>query len=365
MSCGDCDQTDPVTDPVTASSESIPLENQWKHFPWLQAFWTRAYSENITGLSGMVAYNLMLAVFPFAFLVLFIFSQVLRIKGVEVGIFNDLQRLFPNAEQDTLNDILLAIRSNSTTLGVAAAIGSLWIGASFWGAMDTAFCRIYHVECRGWWEQKRFSLGMLFVVALFLLGSVLLPAVEGALIRQTENLPFGLNEIQSLDNAAVLIVTLTLNFVVGAVIYWAVPKGHMPWRAVWPGALFTTLVAGLANWLFPVYLTNVSALSRFGSTIGFILIALLWFYLVALTMLAGAVINSLRHEYYDRGALPYGIVTRATLMAEARTRETTEATTGRESPVDGPYRSVAGEEPTPRGEETKVIPLEHHRKSQP
>ena len=29
--------------------------------PWLRAFWQRAYTENVTGLSAMVAYNLMLA----------------------------------------------------------------------------------------------------------------------------------------------------------------------------------------------------------------------------------------------------------------------------------------------------------------
>jgi membrane protein len=89
------------------------------------------------------------------------------------------------------------------------------------------------------------------------------------------------------------------------VIFWAVPKGHMPWRAVWPGALFVTITAGLANWLFPIYLTNVSSLSRFGSTLGFILIALLWFYVLSLSLLAGAVINSLRYEVHDTGELPY------------------------------------------------------------
>ena len=78
------------------------------------------------------------------------------------------------------------------------------------------------------------------------------------------------------------------------------------WRAVWPGALFVTLAAGLANWLFPIYLSTVSSLSRFGSTLGFILIALLWFYLLSLALLAGAVINSLRHELHDTGELPYG-----------------------------------------------------------
>src|SRR5215213_4405452 len=114
---------------------------------WLRAFWNRAYEENVTGLSAMVAYNLMLAVFPFSLLILFIFGQVLRIEGVETGVLDDLQRLFPNVEQDTLSDVLRRIEDNSATIGIAAVLGSLWIGASFWGAMDTAFCRIYHVEC--------------------------------------------------------------------------------------------------------------------------------------------------------------------------------------------------------------------------
>lgn len=364
MSCTNCDENNPAS----TNDALIPLSEQWKHFHWLQAFWTRAWRENVTGLSGMVAYNLMLAIFPFIFLVLFIFSQVLQIDGVEQGIVADLQRLFPSAGQDTLNDVIKAIRNNSATLGLAAAVGSLWIGASFWGAMDTAFCRIYHVECRGWWEQKRFSLVMLGVVTVFLLGSVLLPALEGALIRQTDNLPFGLNEVQNLDNAVLLAVTVALNFGVAGVIYWAVPKGHMPWRAVWPGALFTTLVAVVANWLFPVYLNNVSTLNRFGSTIGFILIALFWFYLVALTMLAGAVINSLRHEYYDTGQLPYGILNRAQLLELAQARAAEEAT----RPMAEPYRSlISGDawpkpETEPDGEseqETKVIPL--RRKNRP
>ena len=109
----------------------------------------------------MVAYNLMLAVFPFTLLVLFIGGQVLKIHGVETSVLNDLQRLFPNTESNTLEDVLQRIQDNSATIGIAAFVGSIWIGASFWGAMDTAFCRIYHVPCRGWIEQKRFSFAML------------------------------------------------------------------------------------------------------------------------------------------------------------------------------------------------------------
>ncbi len=172
--------------------------------PWLRAFWNRAYSENVTGLSAMVAYNLMLAVFPFALLVLFVFGQVLKIQGVETGVLDDLQRLFPNVEQDTLTDVLNRIEDNSTTIGIAAFLGSLWIGASFWGAMDTAFCRIYHVECRGWVEQKRFSFTMLIVVLLFIAASIFLPTIEGALVSSTDRLPLGLSDIKAIDTILLL-----------------------------------------------------------------------------------------------------------------------------------------------------------------
>src|SRR3954462_14339168 len=180
--------------------------------PWLRAFWQRAYRENVTGLSAMVAYNLMLAVFPFALLVLFVFGQVLKIGGVESSVLADLQRLFPNTEQQTLTDALRQIEDNSTTIGIAAFVGSLWIGASFWGAMDTAFCRIYHVECRGWVEQKRFSLVMLLGLTIFLAASVIIPIAEGVLTSSADDLPFGLDEVEGLRSAVVLAAALLATF---------------------------------------------------------------------------------------------------------------------------------------------------------
>jgi YihY family inner membrane protein len=272
---------------------------------WLTAFWHRAYRENVTGLSAMVAYNLMLAVFPFALLVLFVFGQVLKIGGIEAGVLSDLERLFPNTEQHTLRDVLSRIEDNSTTIGIAAFVGSLWIGASFWGAMDTAFCRIYHVECRGWVEQKRFSFAMLGVVLLFIAASIFAPAIESAVVSSTDRLPFGLSDFKAIDTAILLAAAFVVTFLICVVIFWAVPKGRMPWRAVWPGAAFVTIAAGVANWLFPIYLSSVSSLSRFGSTLGFILIALLWFYVLSLALMVGAVINSLRYEVHDTGELPY------------------------------------------------------------
>jgi membrane protein len=268
---------------------------------YLSAFWHRAYVENVTGLAGMVAYNLVLALFPFALLVLFIFGRVIQSGDVELNVLNDLQRLFPSVEQHSLKDALDRIRDSSTTLGVAAAIGAVWIGASFWGAMDTAFCRIYHVQCRGWLEQKRFALVMLLAVMLFLAASVVIPTLEGVLVSSASDLPFGLSSINGIESVILLGAALVLTFLLLSSIYYLVPKGHVPWHGVWPGALFVTLTTGLANAIYPFYLGEISSVDKIGGAVGFVLVALIWFYIVSLALMAGAVINALRYELHDTG----------------------------------------------------------------
>ena len=271
-------------------------------FRYLRVFWERAYRENITGLAAMVAYNLALALFPFVLLVLFIFGQVIDNADVRQTVIHDLQQIFPTAEQDSLAGVVDRIRESSATIGVVAAIATIWIGASFWGAMDTAFCRIYHVECRGWVEQKRWALLMLFVVILFLPASILVPVAEGVLASSADDLPFGLENVGALRTLGVLTAALLLTFAVCALLYYVVPKGHVPWRGVWPGALFVTLTTAIGNAVFPVYLTQ-SNIEDLGGALGFILIALIWFYFVSLALMAGAVINALRYELHDTGSV--------------------------------------------------------------
>src|SRR3984885_12373785 len=99
---------------------------------------------------------------------------------------------------------------------------------------------------------------MVLVVVGFFGASIFAPAIESALLSSTDQLPFGLSDIKAIDTAFLLSITLVVTFFISAIIYWAVPKRRMPWRAVWPGALLVTVGAGFANWLFPIYLVNVS-----------------------------------------------------------------------------------------------------------
>ena len=268
-----------------------------KHFYW------KAYEDNLTGLSGMVAYNLLLSVFPLALLALFIAGRVLESSDLEQAIFEDLQQLFPSAADNTLEKALDRVRNSSNTLGIVALVASIWIGASFWGALDTAFCRIYHCRCRSWVEQKRFALVMLVVVLLLMAAAVAVPTVQSILVNGQRDLPLGLDDVQGLVYGVTLAAGLLILFGVLCIVYWSVPNEFVPWRAVWPGAMAATAAIGVVDYAFPFYLSNISSIARFGTTFVFVVIVLLWFYALAIIILGGATINALRYELHDTGTL--------------------------------------------------------------
>jgi membrane protein len=249
----------------------------------------------------MLAYNLLLSVFPLALLALFIAGRVLSSPDLESSVLKDLRQLFPTAADSTLTTALHRVRDSSTGLGVVAVLASVWIGSSFWGALDTAFCQIYHVRCRKWLEQKRFAFAMLAVVLLFMAATVAVPTIQSLLLSSANDLPFGLSDVRGIYFAGSLVAGLTLLFGVLSLIYWAVPNRNVPWRAIWPGALGATLAIGIVDYGFPVYLGNISSIAQFGTTFVFVLIVLIWFYALAIVVISGAIVNALRFEIHETG----------------------------------------------------------------
>ena len=259
----------------------------------VRRFWRLAWDANLTGMSAMVAYNMLLGVIPVALLGLFIAGQVLSSTAVQHSVLTDLQGMFPGAAEHTLNSLLTEIRHSTTSIGVLALIASLWLGSSFWGALDTAFSRIYGCPSRKWLEQKRFGLAMLVVVLVFMVATVIVPTLQSILDTGASHLPFDLARVANVVYLTSLGIGFLLLLGCLLVIYERVPNRPVPWRAAWPGALGATLAIGVVDIAFPAYLSNISTIARFGTTIVFVLITLAWFYLLAIIILGGAVVNAL------------------------------------------------------------------------
>jgi membrane protein len=255
----------------------------------------------------MVAYNLLLSILPLALLALFIAGRIVASNELEDSILRDLRHLFPGAAASTLSNALRRVETSSTNIGIAALVSSVWFGSSFWGALDTAFCRIYHqFKCRTWLEQKRFALAMLVVVLLFMAATVAVPTLQSILVEGTQQLPFGLAHVKNIVFGLTLAAGVLLLFAILCVIYWTVPnRRFMPWSVIWPGAVGATAAITIVDYAFPFYLSRISTISHIGTTLVFILIVLLWFYAIAIIILGGATINAMRLAR-GYGAVPVG-----------------------------------------------------------
>src|SRR3954470_18729009 len=158
----------------------------------LVRFWRKAYEDGLTGLSAMVAYNLLLSIFPLALIALFVAGRGLPSHELEASVLARAKRIFPSAARSTLESAIHGVQRGSTGVGVAALVSSLWVGASFWGALDTAFCRIYHMQCRSGVDQKLLGIVMLAIVLPFIAASLVVPTVKSLLASSAQDLPLGL-----------------------------------------------------------------------------------------------------------------------------------------------------------------------------
>jgi membrane protein len=260
----------------------------------IRRFFSIAQEANITGLASMIAYDMLLGVIPLAFLALYIASRVLASGNAEARVIVDLREVFPGTADSTLNSLLDEVRQRSTSTGILAIVSSLWVGSSLWSALDNSFARIYGGSARSWLRQKRFALSMLGVVLLFMLATVAVPTLQSLLRAGAGALPFNLSHVAVLVYAGSLAFGLVLLFGCLVIIYYRVPQSRVKWRAVWPGALGATLAIGAIDYAFPEYLTHISTIARLGTTIVFIVILLGWFYVLALIILSGAIVNALR-----------------------------------------------------------------------
>jgi membrane protein len=241
----------------------------------------------------MVAYNMLLGIIPVALLGLFVAGHIVSNQTIANSVVTDLRDIFPGSTQATLDHLLDQVSRSTTSTGVLALIASLWLASSFWGALDTSFSRIYGSPSRPWLAQKRFGVVMVGIVLLFMIATVAIPTLQSLLKAGATQLPLDLKRVNDVIYVVSLGGSLAILFACLAALYAAVPTRRLRWRAIWPGALGATVAIGLVDVAFPVYLSSISTIARFGTTVVFVVIVLGWFYVVALIILAGAVVNAL------------------------------------------------------------------------
>jgi len=274
--------------------------------------WRKSDRDRILGLAAENAFMGVLTLFPTLIVFAALMGQLSSFIGadnaqeVKQSISDFLLRVLTSSAEDVDKTVRELFGYSGRTLTVALVIACASVAQSFASVINTITIAYELKDHRGWWFRR--ALGLLLGLGSLAAGAVMLSAfVVGPLLGHADQVvaKIGLSEEYSF-------IWAWIRYPVGflALIAWATTLFHVcpdrqdRWRSGLPGGLLTSVMWVAASLGFSSYLALVVPRSPLLGALGGGLILMTWFYLLFLSLLAGAELN-------------------ATLLARKRVRATT------------------------------------------
>jgi YihY family inner membrane protein len=173
---------------------------------------------------------------------------------------------------ETIRDVLQA----RGTVSLAALPVLLWGALNFLRALIRSTNRIWHSATYNWWQLPLKSLRLLGITVSAVLVGILLPLV--ARLAQ----PWLTTHLKLPDGLFALLFHLIpwiVLFYGLLMIYRLAPSRRTTFAEVWIGALAATILIGIGQQLFLLYLEHFARLNVLYGTLGGVVAFLLWLYL--------------------------------------------------------------------------------------
>jgi membrane protein len=239
-----------------------------------------------------IAFYAVTALAPVLYIAAAVAGLVFGREAAGTAIAHEIGRLIgPNAAK-----IIYAAIHNSRDpnisgfwANVAGVVLLIVTASGVFGEMQAALNRIWRAEPKTtvWWRMARgrlVSVGLVLALAFLMLISLVMSAAIHAMGERIDALlPVGAT-LALVFNFAVSFVLIALLL---AAIYRVLPDCHIEWRDVMIGAIGTTILFNIGEYLIGLYLGSSTVASRYGAA-GGILVLLLWVYYTAQIFLLGA-----------------------------------------------------------------------------
>jgi membrane protein len=245
-------------------------------------------------------------------LLLTLISAVMNPSDVKGGLEGQLQSLMGPTAGEQIRTIIQQAeqKPRSGLLPTLLGFAGLLFGATgAFGQLQKALNRAWNVEpdpnqggLKSFLTKRVFSLGMILVVAFFLLVSLVIStALTGIGGRMGGFLPSGISApFLEVLNFVVSFAVITLLF---AALFKVMPDAKISWRSVWVGAAVTALLFVLGKFLIGFYLGQSNPGQAYGAA-GSLAVLLLWVYYSALILLFGAEFTETWAERRGEGIEP-------------------------------------------------------------
>ena len=212
------------------------------------------------------------------------FHRILDMMGV----------LVPGEEMAVMHSIAVGIsephRGGILSFGL---IGYLWTASNGFSATIEALNIAYDVKRgRSWWRERMQAMVLTGTTGIFILASLLALVAGprfGRFIADTFQLPrvfaiFWPTLRLSITFAAFILAVETL--------YYLAPNRKQEFRSTFPGAVIAVIGWSLGSFCLNLYLSHFSDYTKTYGVLGSVMVIMLWFYIVALAILAGAESNA-------------------------------------------------------------------------
>jgi membrane protein len=263
--------------------------------------------DKVLELSAALAYRFFLTIFPFMIFVAAAGAFVadwLPVRNPAKTMVDALGSTVPSQVasliQGELQQVIGQQRVGLLSIGALAA---LWFGSGGTRAVMSASNEAYEVEeTRPFWRRYLLSIVLTLVAGLgVVLAFVLFVPLEvfGHEIASATGLGAAYETAAAVAKWPIAFILL---FVAVVMLYRLAPATVLPWRRVAVGALLFSLGWLIATWAFAFYLSNFGHYDATYGALAGVVVLLIWFYLTALLLLAGAEINSVLDRVAERTA---------------------------------------------------------------
>jgi membrane protein len=254
-----------------------------------------------SGLAAQLAYLFLLSLFPF---LIFSITLLAYTSITADDVINLVKRSVPLETTSIIADnIRSVLAGRNTGLLSFGAIAAIWTASNALNSIINVLDMSYDVtESRSFIKARAMAIALTFMMVPAILVSLLLP-VFGEKIGRLVFSYMGLSSIfLTLWDVARWVLSFCIMTGVLAAVYYLAPNKRIKFKSVLAGALFTTVLWHIVSWGFSYYVDRIGHYSAVYGSLGGIIALMIWFYVVALLIILGGVLNSTLDSVRTQGA---------------------------------------------------------------
>jgi membrane protein len=259
-------------------------------------------SDRVTGVAAEIAFFGMLSLFPALLALASVLGVLGNVAGQDVadrtearivGALDDVLTDQANGTVTAVADLFDKPSPGLLTLGLVLA---LWAASRGFAALVRGLDIVYDLpEHRPWARLRLVSIGLAVgsvVIGALLLAMLVVGPLLGTGRSVADDVGLGATFATVWDWARWPVV-MALALAWATTVFHVAPNHHTRWRDDLPGALVAAVAWILVSMAFHTYLVLAGDANQVFGVLGGVLIALMWFYLLAVGLLLGGEVNAM------------------------------------------------------------------------